>query len=142
MRDTARAMSQENVELVEALIDAFNRRDLKTLADLSHEDFEFVSVLAGVDADGATFRGSSAWASYIAAMDETWTEWRAVDFRIFDAGDDRLACLFRLVGEGRLSGVPVDRAVGITYDVRDGQFWRVRSYPNPSDALEAAGLSE
>ena len=46
-------MSEENVELVEALIDAFNRRDLKTLADLSHEDFEFVSVLAGVDADGA-----------------------------------------------------------------------------------------
>jgi hypothetical protein len=30
-------MSQENAEIVKTAIDAFNRRDMSALADLSHE---------------------------------------------------------------------------------------------------------
>jgi ketosteroid isomerase-like protein len=135
-------MSQENVELVERVIEAFDRHDVRTLEILSHEDLEFVSVLTAIDADDATYRGANAWTSYFEAVDEMWSEWRTKDIRIFDAGDDRLACLFRLVGTGRLSGVPVERAVGITYRIRDGKLWRMRSYPNPPDALEAVGLQD
>ena len=135
-------MSQENVELVRAAIDAFNRRDLRALAELSHPDLEFVSVLTGVDAGGATYRGSEAWASYFEVMDETWEEWQVGDFRLFDAGDDRVAGLARVVGKGKHSGVPVDRVVGFAYRIRDGRVWRMRAYPDPNDALEAVGLRE
>ncbi len=135
-------MSQENVELIEGAIDAFDRHDPDTLETLCHEDFEFISVLAVVDADDATYRGVKAWADYFKAVDEMWSDWHTADVRIFDAGDDHLACLFRLVGTGRASGVPVDRAVGITYEIREGKLWRMRSYPIPSEALEAVGLSE
>jgi ketosteroid isomerase-like protein len=35
----------ENVKLVERAVEAFNRRDLRALADMTDEDLEFVSVL-------------------------------------------------------------------------------------------------
>lgn len=135
-------MSQENVELVRRGYEAFNRRDLKELAELSHEDLEFTSVIAAVDAGGASYRGSQTWTSYFAAMDQTWEEWRADDFQTFDAGGDRVAATFRITGTGKHSGAPVERKIGLVYRIRDGQLWRMRSYLDPAEALEAAGVSE
>jgi len=135
-------MSQENVETIRSAIDAFNRRDLGALSDFCDEDFEFVSVLTAIDAEDATYRGANAWVDYFAAIDKMWEGWRVEDIRLFDAGEDRAACLFRLVGRGRLSGVRVEREVGMAYRFREGKLWRVRSYPDPADALEAVGLSE
>jgi ketosteroid isomerase-like protein len=135
-------MSQENVEIVKTAIDAFNCRDMRVLADLSHEDLEIVSVLTAANLGGATYRASEAWTSYFAAMDETWEEWQVEDFDVFDGSDDRVACLCRMVGKGKHSGVPVERAVGITYQFRQARLWRVRSYLDPGEALEAAGLRE
>src|SRR4051794_20232788 len=99
-------MSQENVEIVRLAITAFNHRDLSALAELSGEEFEFVSVLTAVDAGGATYRGGQAWASYFAVMDETWEEWRVEDSEVFDAGDGGVATLLRIVGKGKHSGAP------------------------------------
>jgi ketosteroid isomerase-like protein len=135
-------MSQENVELVLRAREAFNRRDLRALAELTHDDFEFVSVLTAVDAGGGTYRGPDAWGSYFARMDDSWADWQVEDFRVFDAGDDRVAALFRLVGTGKSSGARVDRAVGVGYWLRNGKFWQMRSYLDPADALEAVGLSK
>ena len=135
-------MSRENVEIVRAAYDAFNRRDLIALADLSHEDLEFVTVLTAVEAGGATYRGSETWASYFDSMNETWEEWRVEDFRVFDAGGDRVAAVFRIVGKGKHSGVPVEHPIGLAYRIRRGKLWRMRSYLDPAEALEAVGLAE
>ena len=135
-------MSRENVEVVKAAIDAFNRRDMRALADLSHEDLEIVSVLTAANLGGATYRGSEAWPSYFAAMDETWEEWQVEEIQVFDGSDDRVACLCRMVGKGKHSGVPVQRAVGITYHFRQAHLWRIRSYLDPDEALDAVGLRE
>jgi ketosteroid isomerase-like protein len=135
-------MSQENVEIVARAIDAFNLRDLNALAEISHGDFEFVSVLTAVDTGGATFRGPQAWAGYFAAMDETWAEWRVEDWEVIDAGDDAVASVFRIVGKGNHSGAPVAHAIGVTYRFRQGKMWRMRAYLDPRDALQAAGLAE
>ena len=115
---------------------------MRALAELSHEDLEFVSVLTAVDAGGASYHGSGAWASYFAAMNETWEDWHAEDFRFFDAGEDRVVCVFRLVGKGKHSGAQVEREVGLAYRVREGKLWRMRSYLDPGEALEAVGLRE
>ncbi|MEA2391416.1 MAG: hypothetical protein QOK31_1525 [Solirubrobacteraceae bacterium] len=133
-------MSHENVDMVRRAVEAFNRRDLAELAVLSDADLEFVSVLTAVDTEEATYRGNQAWASYFADIDRVWTEWQIEDLRVFDVGDDRIAAVFRIVGKGRQSGVPVERMVGITYGIRQGKLWRMRSYPEPSEALEAVGL--
>jgi ketosteroid isomerase-like protein len=135
-------MSRENVEIVYRASDAFNRRDLQALAEMTHEDLEFSSVLTAVDAGGSTYRGSQTWATYFARMDDAWGDWRAADFRAFDAGDDRVAAVFRLVGTGKSSGARVDRTIGLAYWLRYGKLWRMRSYLDLSEALEAVGLSE
>ena len=135
-------MSLENVEFVRQAIEAFNRRDLRALAEISHEDLEWTSALAAVDTGGATYHGSQSWPSYFSAMDQTWEAWRIEEPRIVDAGGDRVAAVFRLVGTGRSSGVPVDREVGLTYRIKDGQMWRMHAYLDPDEALEAVGRSE
>ena len=89
-RDTAWAMSQENV-ISSGEHRGVQRRDMRGLAELSHEDLEFVSVLA-VDAGGATSR--------VGDMDELhrgnerdWEEWQVEDFQVFDGREDRVvAC--------------------------------------------------
>lgn len=135
-------MSQENVEIVRRALDAFNRRDLRTLEqEFCEDDLEFVSFFAAVDAAEATYRGANAWSDYAAIMDEMWIDWRLEDISLFDAGDQGVVCRMRLLGKGKLSGVPVDRPVGLTYRLRNGKLWRVRSYTTPTEALEAAGLS-
>src|SRR6476619_6774384 len=126
-------MSDENVELVRRAIEAFNRRDLKALAELTHDDFEFVSVLTAVDAEGATYRGSAAWTTYFEDMSEAWKDWRVEGSpELFDGGDNRVAGIIRIVGTGRHSDAQVERVVGLTYFVRDRRLWRMRSYTDPA----------
>lgn len=135
-------MSEENLEIVYKAREAFNREDLQELADLSHDDFELVSVFTAVDVGGATYRGPASWAEYFEAMHESWEGWQVEDFRALDAGDDRVAAVYRLVGTGRWSGVPVDQEVGMAFWLRDGKIWRLRSYSDPDEALAAVGLRE
>jgi ketosteroid isomerase-like protein len=132
-------MSRENVEVVQRAYEAFNSPDrVKALAELSDDDLEFVSVLTAVDADDATYRGPASWATYFARMDEIWDDWR--DLEVFDAGGDRVVAIFRLAGTGKTSGARVDHQIGLAYRMRGGKLWRMRSYVDPVEALEAVGL--
>jgi hypothetical protein len=54
-------------------------------------------------------------------MDQSWEDWRIEDFEVFDAGDDRVASTFRLVGKGRQSGAVVDHRAGIALLVSRGE---------------------
>jgi ketosteroid isomerase-like protein len=136
-------MSRENVEIVTTAIEVFNRRDLEALEDLSQGDLEIASALTAARLGESMYRGrTEAWTGYFTAIDETWEEWRIEEVVLRDAGDDRVACLCRLVGQGKHSGAPVERAIGIVFRVKDRKLWRIRSYLDPADALEAVGLSE
>lgn len=134
-------MSKENVEFVRRAIDAFNRRDLKMLTEVSHDDLEWTSVMAAVDTGGTTYRGPHSWPSYFSVMDETWGDWRIEDPSIFDAGGDQVVAVLHLVGTGRRSGASVDQEVGLIYRIKDGQMWRMEVFLDPDEALEAVGLS-
>ena len=108
---------------------------------MSHEDLEFESVLAAVDAE-STYRGPETWPNYFARMDEAWEDWQVEDFRPIDAGDDRVVAIYRLTGTGKGSGVRVKQTAGMVYWLRDGKIWRLKSYLDQVEALEAVGLSE
>jgi ketosteroid isomerase-like protein len=134
-------MSRENVEMISAATEAFNREDLEALAAISDDDMEFVSVFTAVDGGSQTYRGPQGWADYFERLHEAWDSWRVENPRYFDAGDDRLATLVRLVGTGKTSGVEVEREIGIAYTLREGKVWRMRVYLDPAEALEAVGLT-
>jgi len=93
-----------------------------------------------MDAEAATYIGAEGWATYFARMDEVWDDWRVENVEIFDADGDRVAAVFHIAGTGKASGIPVERAVGLAYSFRDGKLWRMRSYWDPQQALEAVGL--
>ena len=135
-------MSRENVEIVHRAGEAFNRHDVEALAAISDDDLEFVSALAAVETGGVAYQGPRAWGAYFARMDEMWDDWHIEDLEVFDAEGDRVAAVFRLVGKGRASGVPVDHRIGLAYRMRQGKLWRMRSYLDPEEALEAVGLRE
>jgi ketosteroid isomerase-like protein len=135
-------MSKQNVEIVRRAREAFNRRDLEALEEMSDPELEFVSALAAVDAGENTYRGPKTWASYFARMDETWDNWKVEDFRAIDAGEERVVAIFRLAGRGKSSGASVERTIGVAYWLRQGKLWRMRSYLDPGEALEAVGLAE
>ena len=134
-------MSQENLELVRGLIEAYQRADFAALAEGGTEDFEFVSVMSAVEE--TTYRGRDIWPAYMADMHEAWEEWHVEVVEVLEGRDaDAVVVITRLVGKGKISGAPVDRTIGIVYRVRDGKLWRMRSYLDPADAREAAGLGK
>ncbi len=133
--------SYDNVAIVRRARDAFNRRDFHALAEMSHEDLEFESVLAAVDGE-STYRGRETWPNYFARMDEAWENWQVEDFRPIDAGDDRVVAVYSLTGTGKGSGVRVQQTAGMVYWLRGGKIWRLKSYMDHAEALEAVGLSD
>ena len=134
-------VSQENVEIVKTAIEALNRRDMRVLAELSQDDLEITSDLTAY-LRGATYRGTAAWTNYVEAMDEMWKEWRIEGLEACDGGQDRVACRSRLVGKGKLSGVPIEVALGLTYQLLQGGIWRVRFHLDPAEAFVAVRMLE
>jgi ketosteroid isomerase-like protein len=80
-------------------------------------------------------------------MRRFWEEWHsvwdlAIDVsEIRDLGDTVLA-LGRIRARGKTSGVDLDEAVGYVFEFDEGLIRKSRAYLDPSEALEAAGLSE
>jgi ketosteroid isomerase-like protein len=132
-------MSQENVEVVERLIDAFNRRDLDRFADMTTPDFEWSPSMVAIE--GEVFWGRDGIETYFGRMNDAWDEFRAVNGEFRDLGD-RVLWRGRLEGRGRVSGAPVSAALDIIYDLRGGKVSRMRSYLDHNEALTAAGLEE
>jgi len=131
-------MSQENVEIVKRLLDAFNVRDFDLAAELMTLDFEFISPM--FDSEGKSYRGPENAAHHRDFLG-TWKVYRLVADEVRDLGD-RVLALGRVQGRGRGSGVPVDTPWGAIYDFREGKVSRARPFFDHTEALRAAGLSE
>jgi ketosteroid isomerase-like protein len=133
-------MSQENVEIVKVLMDAVNRRDIDTFADLTTSDFEWFPVFAA-RVEGDAYLGREGIETFLAEVDETWEEFRPVPEEYRDLGD-RVLALGRLQTRGLASGVPSDSPWGGIYDFRGREISRIRTYLDHGEALRAAGLSD
>jgi len=132
-------VSQENVELVKRLINAFNEREVDAFAALTTPDFEWTTSMMAVE--GEVFRGRAGIDLYFERMREVWDDFRTIASEYRDLGE-RVLLLGRIEGRGLGSGVPVNAPVDIVCDIRDGKISRVHSYLDHEEALRAAGLSE
>jgi ketosteroid isomerase-like protein len=144
LRDTARAMSEENVEIVRRVFDAVARRDTETI--LSHPDVDWdgsrhrwAEMLGGTAAHWQGHEGLRRWSREYYAM---WENLEDEVEELLDAGD----CVVSIVttrARGRASGIEVEwkQNAGV-WTVREGKVVQVVWHATPEDALEAAGLSE
>jgi ketosteroid isomerase-like protein len=136
LRDTARAMSQENVEIVRRAMEASTRRDNEATFALYDPEVELLGPV-----DGAVYRGLTGVRAFFGDWFTTWDELTYDAEEWIDAGDDVIAAL-HVRARGRQSGVPVERREWHVWTLRDSKLWRLRIYATKPEALEAVGLSE
>jgi ketosteroid isomerase-like protein len=132
-------MSQENVEIVRAAMEAFNRRDGEKFNALLASDAEIVPVRAALE--GTVYRGPDAASQYCAAVDESWENlaWEVEEIR--DGGGWVLA-LGHIRGRGRGSGAALDVKAAWVARFREGLVTNFHTYTDRAAALEAVGFRE
>jgi ketosteroid isomerase-like protein len=141
-RDTARAMSQENVESFKRFADANNRRDVEAmLAELDPEVEWQSAVLGSLGGEATLHRGHDGIREMLRDLYEAFSEFRVEFSDVWDL-DDRVVAFGRWVTRGEESGIETTPPLASVVDFRDGKAIRVRSYLDPKDAIEAAGLRE
>jgi ketosteroid isomerase-like protein len=131
-------MSQENVEIVEAAIDAANRQDWDAMFQDMAPGFELdmsraVGPVSGVLSLDQLRRALEDFAGY-------WESLRIEPHEFIEAGD-----LVVVPNTGHLrgrDGIEVSVTVAWVWTIRDGAIERMVMYQSRQDALEALGLSE
>jgi ketosteroid isomerase-like protein len=138
-------MSQENVEVVRGLVEAFNETgDREAAYALLDPEVEFeVEWRSGRDAaDFRIYRGLDEVRAMIEELLTPFESIRYVIHEYADAGDDVVAILeFLARPKGSSAEVSTGRFAYV-YTLRDGRIVRIQDFPDPAEALEAAGLRE
>jgi ketosteroid isomerase-like protein len=149
-RDTAWAMSEENVERVRWGYEAWNRRDFdqgiefldpeiewrpaSVAGETSTEDF---ARLPGVD---AVYHGHEGVRRFMETFIEPWEQVTVDVEELRDSGDCVVAFIrFRAVAR---NGLKVDMPNVHVFTFRGSKVVRFEAFADRAEALEAAGLSE
>lgn len=131
-------MSQANVEIVRAVYEAFNRRDWDAAFRDAHPDFEF-TIQRGPNA--GAHRGREQVQRFLEDQSSAFDIWTVEPEKFFEAGDRVVAFVrFRLRPKG--SNAEFEIRIGNLWTIRDGKVISNRGFPEPEEALQAAGLSE
>jgi ketosteroid isomerase-like protein len=133
-------MSQENVEIVRAAIDAVARQDLTRLIELADPEVEWHSFLAQLG-EGGVYRGHDGLRQYVEDLSDAW-EFLRTDVDDFLAVGAVVVVVGRLRYRGKGSGVETESAAGYVTRFRDGRLVYMRAFRDPEEALMALGLSE
>src|SRR4051812_7808812 len=118
LRDTARAMSQENVELLREAIESINRGDFLLAIDHTADDFEMdwsnsIGPLKGI------YRGREQVNALWVTFREAWDDLRWETQELIDLDPDRVLLVNEVRMRGRASHVEV-QATGV-------QLWTIRN---------------
>jgi ketosteroid isomerase-like protein len=132
-------MSEENIEVVRSVYDAWARDEYPGPADLLDEEIEYVNPPEAVEP--GTRHGLAAFSEALEKVFEGWESWRIEPERFVPTGD-RVAVVVHYRARGRGSGVEVEGRESALWTVRDGNVVRYEWFHKPADALEAAGLRE
>jgi ketosteroid isomerase-like protein len=131
-------MSQENVEVVRPIYDALNRRDWDAVFRDTHADFE-MTTQRGPEA--GTKRRREAVQGFLEDYLATFEGMVLEPEKIIETGDQVVA-LVRLRARPKGGGVDIVVRNGHLWTVRDGTILSMKTFPDPEEALEAAGLRE
>ncbi len=137
-------MSQENVEIVRQLYEAWARGDFWAHPEAFASDVRSARVMgAGTEGAGLSgeWEGIDGLISNTRLWLEAWNDLRVEAEEFLDVGD-KVVVFTRQTGAAKASGIPLDREFADVWEIRDDRVVDVRFYWKRSDALKAAGLSE
>ncbi len=133
-------MSRENVEIVRRAFEAFAREGPAAVVDFWDPEIE-LWLPSGMVQAGGTYRGHAAGLEWMTEWAEAWDD---IDYKpeeFTEAGDSVLVSVL-YDGRGKGSGVRVEGRFWYLITLRNGKTVRWELYPERTQALEAAGLSE
>jgi len=134
-------VSQENVEVVRRMLQAFADGGLDAMAEFSDPDINWRAAEGAID-DVGEMHGRVAVRGYIQDWIDTFDDLSIVVEELRDVGDDGVLAIQRLKGRAKLSGTETDLRYAVVGTVRDGKVVRGREYLSVDDALDAVGLRE
>jgi ketosteroid isomerase-like protein len=131
-------MSEESVELVRRVFEAYNSGDIGRIVAMTDPEFEG-EIPPELSAEPDTYRGHDGIRRYFESFQDAMQEIRFHPERIWDAGDSAVVIL-RLTAKGRQTAIPVEQRLALAWTFRDGRALRVRAYATREQALKAVGL--
>jgi ketosteroid isomerase-like protein len=127
----------ENVEVVQRVFAAFERRDFALLAELTDPELVFWAVTGREAGHDGAYRGRDGLREYLDDVARVWEELRP-EPREFRERGDLVVVTGRVYAWGL--GRVVDTPAGWLWRLRDGRVLEGRVFDNEQDALAAGGL--
>ncbi len=135
-------MSQEKVEIVRRMAEAWNEAGWEGVADQNlldpeveyHDDSRWPEARSTVGPSALVER-------FREVMDVLGKDARVQLEEVLDAGGDTVVMIFRFTGEARASGLHLEYRWGFVCRVNEQRIAYIHAYLDPAEALEAAGLS-
>jgi ketosteroid isomerase-like protein len=138
-------MSQENLEIARAAIEAVLRRpkpDYEAMNALFHPNHEFLSYFeVAVEGGSRSHQGARGWREYQTSLAETF-QWEMTLEEVTEIDHQRVLAVLPTKIRGRQSGAAPEQRLAAVVTVRESKVVRTEMFSSPADALEAAGLSE
>jgi ketosteroid isomerase-like protein len=131
-------LSRQNVDIVLAILDAFNRGDMQGFLDLCDPDIEWDLSRRLIDPE--KYRGHDGVKKFFEQQLEAWEEVPLMEAEeLIDAGD-RVVAFVRVHGRGKGSGAAVDARIAQVWTIRGGKATRLEYYGDRTKALNSVGL--
>src|SRR4051794_20834983 len=128
-------MSEENVEVVRASMEAAERGEVELALSYYSESVVFQPLVAG------PYHGRAGVAEQMLTWMQEFDDYWFDSEQYLDAGD-RVVLLWRQGGVGKTSGIRVENEGGTVFNVENDLIQHAQVFAERAQALEAAGLSE
>ena len=138
-------MSQENVEIVRRISEAFEagvERGDFTAAWETGAVAEDCELIPSPELEQRSYEGREGFSEFMLGWTEDFENYSVDRERLIEAGEDRVVAFFTQSGTGKGSGAPVDQRYAVVYELENGQLVRLLVYLDRDAALQAAGLAE
>ena len=136
-------MSQENVEIVRAVFEAWNAGDMEAL--FAHFHPELVYHPRADEPDPSPYVGRDVYERLVQGFVDSFSEVTVEVLELIDAGDHVIASTVLhavLHGQGSASAAGVSDTYVFVHKLRDGLVVESWEYRTKQEALDAVGLSE
>jgi ketosteroid isomerase-like protein len=132
-------MSQQNVQVVRSVIDAYFRGDQPAMLELAEPDI--VVTQLPDQPDVRDYRGHAGLLQAMSDWVEAWDDWSIEVLSVKDIGEHVLVAAHQR-GSGRGSGAPIAADVSFVFTVGAGKIARWQIFRTEAQALAAIGDSE
>jgi ketosteroid isomerase-like protein len=129
----------EDIEIIRRLYEALNRDDWGAAFRDAHPDFE-MTLQRGPNA--GTHRGRAEVEGALQDQRAAFQSWIIDPEEFHEAGDHVVVAV--VTSRMRPKGTDAELQIrnGHLWTIRDGEVLSMRGFPNPEEALKAAGLQE